>query len=94
MFIAPSPIPISHVAVEPPRPAQQQTPQETARPVVGPDQIEAISAEERRRKGGAGDAQNEAARADDGASQAAADPATQRAGTPAGEVGQLLDLFV
>ncbi|MFZ5619585.1 MAG: hypothetical protein ACOY5W_01010 [Pseudomonadota bacterium] len=92
MIIAPAPIPISHVAVEAPRPAQQQTPQETARPVTGPDRVEAVSPEGRRREGGPDqeEAREEQRLPDEAAAQDTSSPAA--AGD--GEVGQLLDLFV
>ena len=96
MIIIPAPIPISHVAVEPPRPAQQQTPQETARPVVGPDEVEAISPEGRRhREGHPDDAHPERALpSTEAAPQTGAEPDEDGTGTAGGDVGRLLDLFV
>lgn len=91
MLIAPAPIPISHVAVEAPRPAPQQTSQETARPVIGPDRTEAIHPEQRRRER----RHDQEARETEQPPEAAA---PQDAAGPAadgdGEVGRLLDLFV
>lgn len=93
MIIAPAPIPISHAAVEAPRPAPQQTPQETARPVFGPDRTEAIHPEERRRERSRDQEARETERPPaEAAPQDAADRADDAAGD--GQVGRLLDLFV
>ncbi len=91
MIIAPAPIPISHVAAEAPRPAQQQTPQETARPVIGPDRTEAIHPEERRRERSRDPETRETEQPPEAAApHDAAGPAADGDG----EVGRLLDLFV